>query len=209
MATDKKQIGLRVPEDLREKIQAAANQRGVAVNKEISDRLERSFSEEMAVSSEGSPELYSILRVIAAAMDAAGPMAAIMSTLNLEAGKAWVGNSIAYEQAVKAAIFVLEELRPKTATAPHPSMSESVNTLGVEMAAGILEEAATGQPRIIGPSEINRAAKLHSGLGALSERIQSFDARKPENNPGPMTVRLAPGIPVRMGKNETKKGKRK
>ena len=151
MATDKIQIGLRVPEELRAKIQDAATARGVAVNKEISDRLERSFSEEIAVSAEGSPELYAILRVLAAAMDAAGPMAAIMSTLNLEADKTWIGNSIAYEQALKAAVKVLEEFRPQAATTPHASMSDSVNTLGVEMATGILEEAATGLPRITGP----------------------------------------------------------
>ena len=93
MATDKIQIGLRVPEELRAKIQEAATARGVAVNKEISDRLEKSFSEGMTISAaDGDGELYSILRVVAAAMDLAGPMAAIMSTLNPEAGKAWVNN---------------------------------------------------------------------------------------------------------------------
>ena len=210
MATDKIQIGLRVPEDLREKIQTAANERGVAVNKEISDRLERSFNEGMSISAtDGDGELYSILRVVAAAMDLAGPMAAIMSTLNPESGKAWINNSIAYEQALKAAVTVLEALRPQSPADPHPSMSDSVNTMGNEIATGILEEAATGLTRTLGPSEIARAHKLHAGLASLAERIARFDARKPENNPGPMTVRLAPGVPMRMGKNETKKGKRK
>ncbi|MCU1340471.1 MAG: hypothetical protein JWO19_6052 [Bryobacterales bacterium] len=209
MATDKIQIGLRVPDDLRAKIQEAASARGVAVNKEISARLERSFSEEMTVSADGSAELYSILRVVAAAMDTAGPMAAIMSTLNPEAGKDWINNSLAYEQAIKAALSVLEAFRPQTATVPHASMPDTVSTLGVEMATGILEEAATGQTRTVGPTEIARAGRLHAGLGALAERIQRFDARKPENDPGPITIRAMHGVPARLTKAAPKKGKRK
>jgi hypothetical protein len=210
MATDKIQIGLRVPEELRAKLQDAATARGVAVNKEISDRLERSFSEEVAVSAEGSPDLYSILRVLAAAMDAAGPMAAIMSTLNVEAGKVWIGNSIAYEQALKAAVAVLEAFRPKVATAPHASMSDSVNALGTEMATGILEEAATGLTRTVtSASDVARARILHAGLGPLTDLIQRFDARKRENDPGAMTVQFKPGIPARLTRQAPKKGKRK
>jgi Arc-like DNA binding domain len=209
MATDKIQIGLRVPDDLRAKIQEAAAARGVAVNKEISDRLERSFSEEMAISADGSAELYSILRVVAAAMDSAGPMAAIMSTLNPEAGKDWINNSLAYEQAIKAAVAVLEAFKPQTAAASHASMPDTVNTLGIEMATGILEEAATGQTRTLGSSEIARAGRLHAGLGALTGRIQRFDARKPENDPGPITIRAMHGVPATLAKATPKKGKRK
>jgi hypothetical protein len=210
MATDKIQIGLRVSEELREKIQAAANARGVFVNKEITDRLEKSFSEEMTVSSaDGESDLYSILRVVVAAMEVAGPMAAIMSTLNMEANRTWIDNSIAYDQALRAAVKVLEELRPRTATKPHASMSDSVKSLGIEIAVGMLEEAATGMTRTNGPSEITRARKLHADLGPLAERISHFDARKPENNPGPMTIRVAEGIPATLTKTTPKKGKRK
>ena len=211
MATDKIQIGLRVPEDLREKIQEAANARGVAVNKEISDRLEKSFSEEMTISAaDGAAELYSILRVVAAAMDLAGPMAAIMSTLNPDAGKTWVHSSIAYEQALQAAVTVLEALRPQAAAVPHPSMSDSVNTMGSEIATGILEEAATGLTRTpSAAADAARARRLHAGLGALTDLIQRFDARKRKNDPGAMTVRLGPGIPARLTRDAPKKGKRK
>jgi hypothetical protein len=209
VATDKIQIGLRVPEDLRVRIQEAAAARGVAVNKEISDRLERSFGEEMTVSADGSTELYSILRVVAAAMESAGAMAAIMSTLSPDAGKAWIGNSLAYEQALKAAIVVLEAFRPQAATLPHSSMPDSMNALGVEMANGILEEAATGETRTISPSEILRAKKLNAGLGTLAGRIQHFDARRPENDPGPITVRAGHGMAVRLTNPPSKKGKRK
>src|SRR5437868_6483325 len=123
MATDKIQIGLRVSDDLREKISRAAKQRGVAVNKEISDRLERSFNEGETISAtEGDGELYPLLRVVAAAMEVAGPMAAILSTMNAEAGKTWLSNSIAYEQAFHAAVTVLQAFRPQTTTDPHPDM---------------------------------------------------------------------------------------
>jgi hypothetical protein len=209
MATDKIQIGLRVPEDLRTKLLAAAAERGVAVNKEITDRLEKSFSEEMTISAtDGNGELYAVLRVVAAAMDLAGPMAAIMSEMNPEAGKTWISNSIAYEQALKAAVAVLEALRPQTKTSPHASMSGAVETLGIEIATGILEEAATGLTRTVAPFETARAEKLHQGLASLSDRIERFDARKPENNPGPITLRLAEGVPATLTKNTRKKGKR-
>jgi hypothetical protein len=209
MATDKIQIGLRVPEDLREKIQAAASQRGVAVNKEISDRLEKSFDEGMTFSeTDGDGQLYSILRVVAAAMDSAGPMAAIMSTFNHEAGKTWISNSIAYEQAFQAAVKVLTELRPQIATAPHPQMLDSVKTLGSKMATAILEEAATGITRTRGTDDV-RAQRLHAGLGPLAERIARFDARRPGNDPGPMTVRVTDGVPATLSKAGTRKEKRR
>lgn len=209
MATDKFQMNLRVPEDLREKIQTAANERGVAVNKEISDRLEKSFNEGMTISAaEDDGQLYSILRVVAAAMDVAGSMAAIMSTLNPDAGKTWINNSTAYEQAVRAAVTVLEALGPQAATAPHPDMSDSVLTLGTRMANAILEEAATGLTRTP-PTENARAQKLHAGLGSLVERIARFNARKPGNDPGPMAVRIGPGGIATLGKDSKKKGKRK
>jgi len=136
-------------------------------------------------------------------------MAAIMSTLNLEAGKTWISNSIAYEQALKAAITVLEELRPQTAAVPHPEMSDDVRTLGTRMATAILEEAATGLTRTPGPTENARAQKLHAGLASLAERIARFDARKPGNDPGPMTVRLMHGVPATLSKAAKKQGKRK
>jgi hypothetical protein len=208
MATDKIQIGLRVPEDLREKIQAAASQRGVAVNKEITDRLEKSFDEGMTISAaDGDKQLYSILRVVAAAMGSVGPMAAMMSTANPEAGKTWISNSIAYEQALQAADTVLRELRPQTATAPHPQMLDSVKTLGEGMANAILEEAATGLTRTPGTDDA-RAQRLHAGLGPLAERIARFDARKPGNDPGPMTVRTMHG-PATLSKAGPRKEKRR
>jgi hypothetical protein len=201
MTTDKKQIGLRVPDDLREKIQAAANARGVAVNREISDRLEKSFNEGMTISAaDGDGELYSILRVVAAAMDVVGPMAAMMSTLSPDAGKTWIDNSIAYEQAFQAAVTVLNALRPQAATVPHPSMPDSVNTLGTGMAAGILHEAVTGRTITPAPAEIARAQRLHAGLGALAKRI------KPDQ--GPVTVKLHVGTAT-LTRSATKKGKRK
>jgi hypothetical protein len=211
MATDKIQIGLRVHDELREKIQSAAGARGVSVNKEISDRLENSFAEEIKVSEDGSPELYSILRVVAAAMDLAGPMSAIMGTMNIDAGKTWIGNSVAYEQAVQAALTVLDAFRPATATAAHPSAPDNIKTMGRQIAVGVLEEAATGRTRTLGPAEIARARKLHAAVKSLagSGRIAGFNARKPENDPGPMTIRVMHGVPATLAKATPKKGKRK
>jgi hypothetical protein len=198
MATDKIQIGLRVSDDLRERIQSAASERGVSINKEITDRLLRSLEEDVSVSPGGrvNGELYAILRVVAAAMDLAGPMAAIMSSLNPDSGKHWINNSIAYSQAMAAAATVLDGFRPLDVTAPHP-LSDPSATLGAEIATGILEEAATGLSRTVGPAEMARAAKLNATVGRLVERVARFDARSGKN-PGPITVRVSEGVSARL-----------
>lgn len=207
MATDKIQINLRVPDDLREKIQSAASERGVSVNKEITDRLLKSFNEDVSVSASSiNNELYAILRVVTAAMDLAGPMSAINSTRNPDAGRQWINNSIAYHHAIEAAVTVLEGFKPLT---PTPPMFETSQTLGVEIGRGMLEEAATGLSRTVGPTEMTRAAKLNAGIGSLADRIERFDARKAANDPGPITVRLAEGVSARLTREPKCKGKRK
>jgi hypothetical protein len=50
---------------------------------------------------------------------------------------------------------------------------------------------------------------LEGSLGTLTERIQRFDARKRENDPGPITVAVGRGVPARLTRAAPKKGKRK
>src|SRR4051794_27319867 len=115
MATDKIQINLRVPDDFRERLQAAAAERGVSVNKEITDRLQKTFDEDVRISLDGqTADLYAILRVVATAMELTGPTAGFMSTPTIDATKTWLNNSFAYDQAVQAAVTVLEAFRPTT-----------------------------------------------------------------------------------------------
>jgi Arc-like DNA binding domain len=220
MATDKIQIGLRVPEELRGKLDAEASRRGVSLNKEITDRLEKSLDEGMRFSWPWSDdggernELNAILHVVASAMEMAGGMAAMMSTFNMDARTVWISNSVAYDQALKAALKVLEELRPRTATAPHPSMSDNVETVGIKSATSILEEAASGLSRM----DNARAQKLHAGLKTLVERIAHFDPMRSENYEAPKTE-LRPlafidpgeqvGTTTALSKSTPKKGKRK
>lgn len=45
MTTSKIQIGLRLPDGLRQKVMVAAKSRDVSVNKELTDRIEKSFDE--------------------------------------------------------------------------------------------------------------------------------------------------------------------
>jgi hypothetical protein len=169
MATDKIQIGLRVSEELREKLQTAARDRGVTVNKEISDRLEKSLSEDFGagwMEKGESAGLDLILQIVAPAMQVAGGMAAMMSTWSMESRNAWVSNSIAYDQALKAAVEVLEKLRPQTEMVPDREISDNVQTAGIKTAVAILDEATTGKSRI----DQERAEKLHASLKALAER---------------------------------------
>lgn len=181
MATDKIQIGLRVPDELRDQIQMAASQRGVSVNKEITDRLQNTFDEDVRISSNRENDnLYAVLRVVAAAMELAGPSAAVTSTLNPDAMKMWLENPFAYDQSVKAAVAILDALRPPGRGDPHPAGAAIAKLLGLGAAKSVLEEAASGQARTNNPTAIARAKKLNADLGSLAERIQQFNLLTPK-----------------------------
>jgi hypothetical protein len=58
------QTGLRVREELRARLEAAARRRGVPLNTELTRRLERTLQEERAL---GGPEMAQLARLMAAA----------------------------------------------------------------------------------------------------------------------------------------------
>src|SRR6266446_2326862 len=107
------QVNLRVSEELRSKLTAAAERRGVSMNKEINDRLSRAFEDD-AISGEGREDaiLHGILSVIAAAMNSAGQAAGFLSTFTLDGARKWLNDPFAFDQARKAAEHVLRECRP-------------------------------------------------------------------------------------------------
>ncbi|WLA62382.1 toxin-antitoxin system HicB family antitoxin [Bradyrhizobium diazoefficiens] len=182
MATDKIQIGLRVPDELHEALYAAAKRRGVSVNKEITDRLLKTFDEDLVMSTgQESSAFYAVLRVAAAAMHLAGlNTAAITSALvNPDALKTWMEYPFAYDQAVKAAATVFEALRPSGEITAPPATADFAKLIGVGVANSILEEAASGEARNNNPGSIARAKKLNRDLGPLANRIQHFNHLKP------------------------------
>jgi len=114
------QTNFRTSDTMRDRLQAAADARGISVNKEINDRLEWSFDDSRRADLIfQNQRLYGILKVIAVAMDTAGTSVnAMQSTLAGSADKTdWPDNPQAFRQAAQAAMRIFEIMTPEQKTA--------------------------------------------------------------------------------------------
>lgn len=175
------QIGLRGTKELKDRLEGAARARGVSLNKEVNDRLTRSFLTDPLGT--GDAGLDGLLAVVAAAMSAAGWAAASVATLSPEGAKQWIDNPIAYEQALEAAIQVLRAGAP---VAEQPSafnkedLAKIISSLGVGFANAILEEATTGNSQVNGIAERERAKALNAAVGeTMAARFKAGEPRSP------------------------------
>jgi hypothetical protein len=173
---DTVQISVRTKEPLRLQLEAAAKTRGVSMNTEIVDRLQRSFENDRRLEEIfGSREVYGVMRIIAAAIHETGLSAGFYSTSSIEGAKGWLRNPWAYDQAVQAATRVLEVLRPAGDVMP-PEEQEHMRNLGRGFANGILNEIARGEARV--PTNSARTDELRRELGPLAERLTESETMK-------------------------------
>ena len=169
--TDVVQLGARVREPLRIALESAAASRGVSMNAEINERLMRSFEDEVKLETEfARVQLYAILRVIANTMDHAGGSTAMMSNMLTGETKNWVDNPFAYDQAVKAANYILERFRPPGDIASATPNSPQIQNMGEEFAKGAVESLIEEEPTVIGDTQI--PPRSHRDLGHLLSRLQ-------------------------------------
>lgn len=111
--SDNVQLKLRMKEPLRAAIERSAEERGVSMNADVIDRLERSFDRERMVEHLfGGPEVFGIAQIIARAMHERLRDVGLRKRRALEVPTAWLMDPYAYDQAVTAAYAVLERLRP-------------------------------------------------------------------------------------------------
>lgn len=170
--TEMVQVSFRTREPLRAALEAAAKARGVSMNTEMNDRLMRSFEDEANLETEFARiPLYAILRLVANAVDHAGASAAIVSNMGAGASKAWLDNPFAYDQAVKAALFVLETFRPRGDIESAVPKPRQMRHLGEEVAKGVLEALLDEPPTMIGEVEVPSRARRD--LGQLFARIDA------------------------------------
>ena len=102
------QLNVRVALDLRQRLERAAADRGVSLNREITDRLARSLTEDDAdVQRESDVQttfygatLRGIMALVASAMHWAGRRGS------------WLDDPLAYYRAIEAADVVLKALAP-------------------------------------------------------------------------------------------------
>ena len=115
------QYPLRLPDDLRLRIEKAAKGRDISLNAAILERLSRSFELEDRL---GGPQVVKIIEVVGGAMRSTGHSAAVFA--GVEKGS-WLAHPYSFDQAVRAAAAVLEHHRPPgEIVVPTPNVVEVV-----------------------------------------------------------------------------------
>ena len=107
--TVRPQVGLRVLEEMRQRLEDAAASNGRSINSEIVSRLEQSFESENRF---GGPGLIEMIDTMATVMRQAGELSGYYETSELKKQGKWMSLPFAFDQAAQAANAVLEIHRP-------------------------------------------------------------------------------------------------
>jgi hypothetical protein len=165
------QVSFRTREPLRAALELAAKARGVSMNTEMNERLMRSFEDDVNLETEfARVQLYAILRVVANTIDHAGTSSAVVSSMSTGAPKSWTDNPFAFDQAVKAAMYVMNAFRPSGDIASATPTAPQLRELGEEFAKGTIEALLEEQSTTIGDAQIPSRARRD--LGHLFDRLQ-------------------------------------
>ena len=129
-------LGLRVTADVKSRLDGAAEASGRSQSQEAELRLERSFHEDDAqarvIEMLGGPEIFRLLTIIGGAMSKAGRTAALLA--RHKPIQDWASHPYAYDQAMKAAVAVLEGLRPPgEIREPELNAAEIVGEMPIDM----------------------------------------------------------------------------
>ena len=164
------QLKVRMREPLRARVEEDAKRRGVSINAEIVDRLERSFDRQGLLSEvlslEFGKELAGVLMLLGAAMIFADCFHRTSRETTLREPKGawtWAPDADAYDQAVQAAVTVLEAVRPEGAITNRSGA-------GVEMANSIIK-AVRGDPDAVENGFTSGAPTIRSLLGPIAHRM--------------------------------------
>ena len=132
-------LTLRIKEPLRADLAKTAKQRGVSMNAEIVNRLERSSHNQSLLNEvldlEYGKRLAGFLLLVGRAMNEAGMHSALYDTKTLEGAKNWLDNAFGFDQAVKAAQWIFEASRPT-------GVLEKESEFGVNWADSLLDGVA-------------------------------------------------------------------
>jgi hypothetical protein len=112
--SDTVQLNLRIKEPIRQKIEESARDHGVSMNAEMVDRIQKSFDIDGTIGDIfGSSQIFGIMKIIASTMNEMGRSEYYRSQRALDLGDRWLSDPYAYDEAMGAAVRVLEALRPK------------------------------------------------------------------------------------------------
>jgi hypothetical protein len=150
------QLRLRLKQDLRVRLEEAAQRSGRSLNAELVARLEETFRENEPSDEEIEDEAANALSaVLAQTIYSVGPQAGAVSTRSVKGSKTWFDNSFAYDQVRRAVSIIMGAFRPEGPTqisefAPGLSaetgkkrLTEGLDQLGDFYAQSIVTDIAT------------------------------------------------------------------
>lgn len=107
--TGRAQVGLRVSEEMRQRLEEAAKNSGRSINSEIVSRLDQSFETEDRL---GGPGLSTLIETVATVMKSTGELSGYYETSELKKRGKWMSLPFAFDQAAQAANAVLDIHKP-------------------------------------------------------------------------------------------------
>jgi hypothetical protein len=166
--TKTKNFTFRAENSLHEALRKAAQASNRSVSDEIGDRLRRSFDPDLDVDKVfASPEMFALMRVLAATMESAGREAAtIKSGVDVDH---WFRDAYAFNQAHYALERLLEIVRP-TAEASPPVVKVSENDTSEEAERAQLRNRYVRQIGRFHADATLSQLRLDYGMGARLRR---------------------------------------
>jgi hypothetical protein len=170
------QLKIRMREALRARLEEEANTRGVSINAEVVDRLQRTFEHQdllpEVLTLAYSNETAGLLIMLGSVMNDAGH-----SHLDARRSRYWVGDPAAYEQAVLAGITLLN------ATRRHPKYDDTMGKLTDRSVESVRNVIIAIRKRSVDPSRnpfsryTRSVATIRSLLGPIAKRLNAFNIR--------------------------------
>ena len=182
-------LGLKVTPDIKNKLDALARANGRTQSQEAEVRLEQSFRDQQRAELFSDlyygRELSALLEIVGRAIRDAGTHAAVVAAMAGLGSYDWIDNPFGFDAAIKAAVRVLENLRPPGEIAVPKPKFPAQGMLGEAIADGLL--SAVKHPpddfrgewaRPIG----SRLGRLYDRLDDANQIVRAFSAILPTAN---------------------------
>ncbi len=188
-------LSTRITAQTRQGLEVSAKSNGLSLSSEIEHRLRRSFDDDRIVDLLGGPQLYAILRTIAASMDMTGRQALFTAHGKVGGALDWLNDPYAYDQALEATMRILDALRPAgdrhapvflakdiaevvgggTKEGAAKQVSSLAANLGRLLADSVLRDVAEAEPTQPPPGLPRRKAlarRIASDLSSIGDRLK-------------------------------------
>ena len=176
-----KVLSTRITAPIRKALEDASKASGLSLSSEVERRLRQSFDDDRIIKNVADPQLYAILRTIAATMDFAGRQSLFASQRKIGGAPDWLNDPYAYDQALKATVTVLEGFRPAgDPSPPKISAKQIAEIIGTKKGAvRTKKEAAKLANWVAANTGILQAEYMLSNI-AEAEPTQPLPGTKPK-----------------------------